>query len=107
MITPHLLPQVLAQQGEYSEAIPILRAALKLEPSSKMIHAELLKLVKKHAAQRSTETALYRKMLGNPSRLPAKCPGKGAWSIPWKWLFGATAVALGGVALSVVIAARN
>jgi hypothetical protein len=43
------------------------------------IHAELSKLVKKHAAQRSTETALYRKMLGNPSRLPAKCPGKGAW----------------------------
>nr|XP_007993999.2 peptidyl-prolyl cis-trans isomerase FKBP8 isoform X2 [Chlorocebus sabaeus] len=99
--------KVLAQQGEYSEAIPILRAALKLEPSNKTIHAELSKLVKKHAAQRSTETALYRKMLGNPSRLPAKCPGKGAWSIPWKWLFGATAVALGGVALSVVIAARN
>lgn len=99
--------KVLAQQGEYSEAIPILRAALKLEPSNKTIHAELSKLVKKHAAQRSTETALYRKMLGNPSRLPAKCQGKGAWSIPWKWLFGATAVALGGVALSVVIAARN
>ncbi|XP_040846792.1 peptidyl-prolyl cis-trans isomerase FKBP8 isoform X2 [Ochotona curzoniae] len=99
--------KVLAQQGEYSEAIPILRAALKLEPSNKTIHAELSKLVKKHAAQRSTETALYRKMLGNPSRLPAKCPGKSAWSIPWKWLFGATAVALGGVALSVVIAARN
>ncbi|KAL1766988.1 peptidyl-prolyl cis-trans isomerase FKBP8 isoform X1 [Sigmodon hispidus] len=99
--------KVLAQQGEYSEAIPILRAALKLEPSNKTIHAELSKLVKKHAAQRSTETALYGKMLGNPSQLPAKCLGKGAWSIPWKWLFGATAVALGGVALSVVIAARN
>lgn len=99
--------KVLAQQGEYSEAIPILRAALKLEPSNKTIHAELSKLVKKHAAQRSTETALYRKMLGNPSRLPPKCPGKAAWSVPWKWLFGATAVALGGVALSVVIAARN
>ena len=28
--------QVLAQQGEYSEAIPILRAALKLEPSNKV-----------------------------------------------------------------------
>lgn len=38
--------------------------------------------MKKHAAQRSTETALYRKMLGNPSRLPAKCPGKGAW-VSW------------------------
>ncbi|XP_054835894.1 peptidyl-prolyl cis-trans isomerase FKBP8 isoform X2 [Eublepharis macularius] len=55
--------KVLAQQGRYSEAIPILKAALKLEPSNK--------------------------------------------AIPWKWLFGATAVALGGVALSVVIAARN
>lgn len=98
--------KVLAQQGEYSEAIPILRAALRLEPSNKTIHAELSKLVKKHAAQRSTETALYRKMLGNPS-LPPKGPGKATWSIPWKWLFGATAVALGGVALSVVIAARN
>lgn len=49
---------------------------------SQTIHAELSKLVKKHAAQRSTETALYRKMLGNPSRLPAKCPGKGAW-VSW------------------------
>ncbi|PNI50454.1 FKBP8 isoform 14, partial [Pan troglodytes] len=28
--------KVLAQQGEYSEAIPILRAALKLEPSNKL-----------------------------------------------------------------------
>lgn len=28
--------KVLAQQGEYSEAIPILRAALKLEPSNKV-----------------------------------------------------------------------
>lgn len=36
----HLLPQVLAQQGEYSEAIPILRAALKLEPSNKVSRKE-------------------------------------------------------------------
>ncbi|XP_027708948.1 peptidyl-prolyl cis-trans isomerase FKBP8 [Vombatus ursinus] len=101
--------KVLAQQGEYAEAIPILRAALKLEPSNKTIHAELSKLVKKHAAQRHTETAMYKKMLGTAgaSGLPAKGPAKGPRSIPWKWLFGATAVALGGVALSVVIAARN
>ncbi|XP_074060842.1 peptidyl-prolyl cis-trans isomerase FKBP8 [Macrotis lagotis] len=101
--------KVLAQQGEYAEAIPILRAALKLEPSNKTIHSELSKLVKKHAAQRHTETAMYKKMLGTAgvSGLPAKGPPKGPRSIPWKWLFGATAVALGGVALSVVIAARN
>lgn len=28
--------QVLAQQGEYRDAIPILKAALKLEPSNKV-----------------------------------------------------------------------
>ncbi|MBZ3891058.1 Peptidyl-prolyl cis-trans isomerase FKBP8 [Sciurus carolinensis] len=71
--------KVLAQQGEYSEAIPILRAALKLEHSNKMIHAQLSKLVKKHTAQRSTEKALDQKMLGNPSRcqpsVPARAPG--------------------------------
>ncbi|NXK42812.1 FKBP8 isomerase, partial [Piprites chloris] len=101
--------KVLAQQGEYREAIPILKAALKLEPSNKTIHAELSKLVKKHADQRNVETEMYRKMLGNPSAsgTPRKCKDKLPWSIPWKWLFGATAIALGGVALSVVIAARN
>ncbi|MBZ3874683.1 Peptidyl-prolyl cis-trans isomerase FKBP8 [Sciurus carolinensis] len=99
--------KVLAQQGEYSEAMPILRAALKLEPSNKTIHAQLSKLVKKHTAQHSTEKVLYQKMLGKPNWLPAKCTGKSAWSIPWKWLFGETAVALGDMALSVVITARN
>uniref|UniRef100_A0A8C6N5W0 peptidylprolyl isomerase n=1 Tax=Mus spicilegus TaxID=10103 RepID=A0A8C6N5W0_MUSSI len=33
--------KVLAQQGEYSEAIPILRAALKLEPSNKVSRTRL------------------------------------------------------------------
>ncbi|KAJ6664248.1 hypothetical protein lerEdw1_008467 [Lerista edwardsae] len=101
--------KVLAQQGEYSEAIPILKIALKLEPSNKTIHTELSKMVKKHADQKSMETEMYRKMLGNtgPGGPPAKCKDKSSRSIPWKWLFGATAVALGGVALSVVIAARN
>ncbi|KAK9409122.1 peptidyl-prolyl cis-trans isomerase FKBP8 [Crotalus adamanteus] len=101
--------KVLAQQGEYSGAIPILKAALKLEPSNKTIHTELSKLAKKHADQRNVEAEMYRKMLGNPgsSTPPAKCKDKSSWTIPWKWLFGATAVALGGVALSVIIAARN
>lgn len=38
----YFLSQVLAQQGEYSEAIPILRAALKLEPSNKVSRMEVL-----------------------------------------------------------------
>uniref|UniRef100_A0A087X836 peptidylprolyl isomerase n=3 Tax=Poecilia TaxID=8080 RepID=A0A087X836_POEFO len=100
--------KVLALQGEYTEAIQTLRKALKLEPSNKTIHAELSKLVKKHSEQRGAEQAMYKKMLGNPSKSgTTKSRAKSSWGLSWKWLFGATAVAIGGVALSVVIAARN
>ncbi|XP_072295243.1 peptidyl-prolyl cis-trans isomerase FKBP8 [Eucyclogobius newberryi] len=102
--------KVLALQGNYTEAIQTLRKALKLEPSNKTIHAELSKLVKKTSEQRGAEQALYKKMLGNPSssnggKLIHRV--KSSWGFSWKWLFGATAVAIGGVALSVVMAARN
>ncbi|XP_041862650.1 peptidyl-prolyl cis-trans isomerase FKBP8 [Melanotaenia boesemani] len=101
--------KVLALQGEYTAAIQTLRKALKLEPSNKTIHAELSKLVKKHSEQRGAEQAMYKKMLGNPSNSSntQKPQAKSSWGFSWKWLFGATAVAIGGVALSVVIAARN
>ncbi|XP_061593659.1 peptidyl-prolyl cis-trans isomerase FKBP8 [Cololabis saira] len=101
--------KVLALQGEYSEAIQTLRKALKLDPSNKTIHAELSKLVKKHSEQRGAEQAMYKKMLGNPSpgSSTQKPRAKSSWGLSWKWLFGATAVAIGSVALSVVIAARN
>ncbi|XP_069042252.1 peptidyl-prolyl cis-trans isomerase FKBP8 [Lepisosteus oculatus] len=100
--------KVLALQGEYAEAIRILKRALKLEPTNKTIHAELSKIVKRHSEQKGVEQALYKKMLGNPTNAAVQKPAaKSPWSINWKWLFGATAVAIGGVALSVVIAARN
>ncbi|XP_041647369.1 peptidyl-prolyl cis-trans isomerase FKBP8 [Cheilinus undulatus] len=101
--------KVLALQGEYTEAIQSLRKALKLEPSNKTIHAELSKLVKKNSEQRGAEQAMYKKMLGNPTNGSStqKHRAKASWGLSWKWLFGATAVAIGGVALSVVIAARN
>lgn len=101
--------KVLALQGEYTEAIQTLRKALKLEPSNKTIHAELSKQVKKHSEQRGAEQAMYKKMLGNPTSGSGsqKHRAKSSWGLSWKWLFGATAVAIGGVALSVVIAARN
>lgn len=102
--------KVLALQGEYTEAIQTLRKALKLEPSNKTIHAELSKLVKKNSEQKGAEQAMYKKMLGNPSSTASgiqKRKVKTSWGLSWKWLFGATAVAIGGVALSVVIAARN
>ncbi|KAG9463342.1 hypothetical protein GDO78_021942, partial [Eleutherodactylus coqui] len=71
--------KVLAQQGEYSEAIAILRKALKLEPTNKTIHAELSKLVRKHADQKNVETAMYKKMLGNVSPSTSKSAHKSSW----------------------------
>ncbi|XP_041695465.1 peptidyl-prolyl cis-trans isomerase FKBP8 [Coregonus clupeaformis] len=101
--------KVLALQGEYADAIRNLKMALKLEPSNKTIHAELSKLVKKHSEQKGSEQAMYKKMLGNPGSggMLKQHQAKSSWGVSWKWLFGATAVAIGGVALSVVIAARN
>ncbi|XP_077572443.1 peptidyl-prolyl cis-trans isomerase FKBP8 [Stigmatopora nigra] len=100
--------KVQALLGEYGEASQTLRKALKLEPSNKTIHVELSKLVKKHSEQRGAEQAMYKKMLGNPTPSdPSKRWTKESWSLSWKWLFGATAVAIGSVALSVVLAARN
>ncbi|KAG7456811.1 hypothetical protein MATL_G00239860 [Megalops atlanticus] len=100
--------KVLALQGDYAEAIRDLKSALKLEPSNKTIHAELSKLVKKHSEHKGAEQAMYKRMLGNPAPVTSqKNRNKSSWSVSWKWLFGATAVAIGGVALSVVIAARN
>ncbi|TSM20260.1 Peptidyl-prolyl cis-trans isomerase FKBP8 [Bagarius yarrelli] len=101
--------KVLALQGDYADAIKSLKRALKSDPSNKTIHAELSKLVKKHSEQKGAEQAMYKKMLGNPPDVNTlhKPQGKSSWTLSWKWLFGATAVAIGGVALSVVIAARN
>ncbi|XP_024114896.1 peptidyl-prolyl cis-trans isomerase FKBP8 isoform X2 [Oryzias melastigma] len=101
--------KVLSLKGEYTEAIQTLRRALKLDPSNKTIHAELSKLVKKHSEQKGAEQAMYKKMLGNPSSSGStpRPAAKSSWALSWKWLFGATAMAIGGVALSVVIAARN
>ncbi|GCC18296.1 peptidyl-prolyl cis-trans isomerase FKBP8 [Chiloscyllium punctatum] len=99
--------KVLALQGEYTEAILVLRKAAQLEPSNKAIQAELSQVVRKQSEQRTTEQAMYRKMLGDIA-LPPRCPpSPSSWRIPWKWLFGATVVAVGGVAMSVIIAART
>uniref|UniRef100_W5LEL0 peptidylprolyl isomerase n=1 Tax=Astyanax mexicanus TaxID=7994 RepID=W5LEL0_ASTMX len=75
--------KVLALQGEYAEAIRILKRALKLEPSNKTIHAELSKLVKKHSEQKGAEQAMYKKMLGNPPDINTvqKPQAKSSWML--------------------------
>ncbi|XP_072100408.1 peptidyl-prolyl cis-trans isomerase FKBP8 [Mobula birostris] len=99
--------KVLTMQGEYAEAIPVLKQAARLEPSNKAIQAELSQLLKKQSEQRTLEQAMYRKMLGDMAMPPASSPSRFSWNIPWKWLLGATMVAVGGVAVSVIVAART
>ncbi|XP_028297100.1 peptidyl-prolyl cis-trans isomerase FKBP8-like isoform X2 [Gouania willdenowi] len=60
------------------------------------IRDEVSTMIKKHS----------EKMLENPSSTH-KHQAKSAWGLSWKWLLGATAVAIGGIALSVAIYARK
>lgn len=99
--------KVLTLQGEYTEAIPVLKQAARLEPSNKAILVELSQLLRKQSEQRTVEQAMYRKMLGDMAIPPVSSPSRFSWNIPWKWLFGATVVAVGGVAVSVIVAART
>ncbi|XP_053318199.1 peptidyl-prolyl cis-trans isomerase FKBP8-like [Spea bombifrons] len=43
--------KVLSERGEYEEAMVILKQALKLEPTTKAIHAELSKIVRRQKGQ--------------------------------------------------------
>uniref|UniRef100_A0A8C5EKF2 PPIase FKBP-type domain-containing protein n=1 Tax=Gouania willdenowi TaxID=441366 RepID=A0A8C5EKF2_GOUWI len=92
----------LALQDKYSEASQTPREALELEPRNNEIHDEVSTMIKKHSEDSEDD----EKMLENPSSTH-KHQAKSAWGLSWKWLLGATAVAIGGIALSVVIYARK
>uniref|UniRef100_A0A8C5ER29 peptidylprolyl isomerase n=1 Tax=Gouania willdenowi TaxID=441366 RepID=A0A8C5ER29_GOUWI len=118
--------KVLALQDKYSEAIQTLRKALELEPRNKTHEAakqamdekmlENPSSTQKHQAMdekmlenpssSQKHQAMDEKMLENPSSTH-KHQAKSAWGLSWKWLLGATAVAIGGIALSVAIYARK
>ncbi|XP_052437840.1 FKBP prolyl isomerase 16 [Carassius gibelio] len=102
--------KLLSDRGEYEEAMETLKKALKLEPSTKAIHAELSKLVKRQAGESETQSwqAKPAQMFGEniaPSLTPP--PKKKPFGISWKFLLGALVVALGSLVTSVVLTARN
>ncbi|OCT86863.1 hypothetical protein XELAEV_18020553mg [Xenopus laevis] len=47
----HRKGKMLSDRGQYEEAMPILKQALQLEPTTKAIHAELSKLVRRQRGQ--------------------------------------------------------
>ncbi|XP_075998137.1 FKBP prolyl isomerase 16 [Genypterus blacodes] len=101
--------KLLSDKGEYTEAMEILKKALKLEPTTKAIHAELSKLVRRQSG--SSEIIEYstkaERMLGanvSPFLIPSK---KKLPEISWTFLLGALVVALGSLVTSVIMTARN
>ncbi|CAG5958040.1 unnamed protein product, partial [Menidia menidia] len=69
--------KLLSDKGEYKEAMEVLKKALKLEPATKAIHAELSKLVKRQSGGKDTQQwkAKPAEMLGEniaPFLIPSK-----------------------------------
>ncbi|TRY99176.1 hypothetical protein DNTS_027634, partial [Danionella cerebrum] len=102
--------KLLSDKGEYDEAMETLKKALKLEPSTKAIHAELSKLVKRQAGENETQNwqAKPAQVFGeNIAPFLTPSPKKNPFGISWKLLLGALVVALGSLVTSVVLTARN
>uniref|UniRef100_A0A4W5N8V7 FKBP prolyl isomerase 16 n=1 Tax=Hucho hucho TaxID=62062 RepID=A0A4W5N8V7_9TELE len=101
--------KLLSDKSEYEEAKEILKKALKLEPSTKAIHVELSKLVKRQSGGKNTQKwqAKPAQLLGDniaPFLTPSN---KKPPEISWKFLLGALVVALGSLVTSVILTARN
>ncbi|NP_001373781.1 FKBP prolyl isomerase 16 [Danio rerio] len=102
--------KLLSDKGEYEEAMETLKKALKLEPSTKAIHAELSKLVKRQAGENESQNwqAKPARVFGeNIAPFLTPPPKKKPFGISWKFLLGALVVALGSLVTSVVLTARN
>ncbi|XP_076853432.1 FKBP prolyl isomerase 16 [Brachyhypopomus gauderio] len=99
--------KLLSDSGDYEEAMETLKKALKLEPTTKAIHAELSKLVRRqagvHENQDPKPAQLFRKNIAPY----LEAPKEKFHGISWKLLFGALAVALGSLVASVVLTARH
>uniref|UniRef100_H3DPI9 FKBP prolyl isomerase 16 n=1 Tax=Tetraodon nigroviridis TaxID=99883 RepID=H3DPI9_TETNG len=101
--------KLLSDKGEYKEAMEVLKKALKLEPTTKAIHAELSKLVRRQLGGKDTQEwgSKPAEMLGDnvaPFLVPSKKKPAG---ISWKFILGALLVALGSLVASVILTARN
>ncbi|XP_055517008.1 FKBP prolyl isomerase 16 isoform X1 [Leucoraja erinacea] len=101
--------KLLSEQGDYEAATETLKRALKLEPSTKAIHAELSKLVKKRAGHTHVlkeNVSRWQKGSAQPSTHPPTAQ-ESASAVPWKWLFGSAMVAIGCMVTTVVLAAKD
>ncbi|XP_047207699.1 FKBP prolyl isomerase 16 isoform X2 [Girardinichthys multiradiatus] len=101
--------KLLSDKGDYKEAMEVLKQALKLEPTTKAIHAELSKLVQRQSGGKDMQQWRIKpaKVLGDditPFLIPSKKKSSG---ISWKFILGALVVALGSLVTSMILTARN
>ncbi|KAL1467095.1 hypothetical protein MTO96_005951 [Rhipicephalus appendiculatus] len=69
---------ILADQGNYSEAVSVLKKALKLEPDTKIIQQELSRLMWHKEREDRVERAMYKRMFGGSNSSDAKESSKGS-----------------------------
>ncbi|KAL3216796.1 hypothetical protein MRX96_032807 [Rhipicephalus microplus] len=70
--------KILADQGNYSEAVSVLKKALKLEPDTKIIQQELSRLMWHKERQDRVERAMYKRMFGGSNSSDSKESSKGS-----------------------------
>ncbi|XP_072291871.1 FKBP prolyl isomerase 16 [Eucyclogobius newberryi] len=99
--------KLLSEMGHYKESMELLKRALKLEPSTKAIHAELSKLVKRQSGDQDPRPvkAPYTLAEGKtPFMYSKKTQSSG---LSWKLLLGALMAALVSLVISVIMTACN
>ncbi|XP_033903120.3 peptidyl-prolyl cis-trans isomerase FKBP8-like [Acipenser ruthenus] len=101
--------KLLSDKGEFQEAMETLKKALKLEPSTKAIHLELSKLVKKQTGDNETPKRKPKPThnLGESLAPFPKPLKKNPSGIPWELLLAAIVVAVGTLVTSMILSARN
>ncbi|CAN7985056.1 unnamed protein product [Ixodes hexagonus] len=82
--------KILGSQGNVSEAVSVLKKALKLEPETKIIQQELARLSVKKQQEDHAEKAMYRRMFGGAGTSKPESRGARASKVArsWTWLAG-------------------
>lgn len=89
------LGKAYGAKGNVDLAIEYLRKAIKLDPESKMLHQEMLKLSRRKTKEAATEKELYQRMLGLKPDADKKKQGSSS-NMYMKW------TVLGGTVAAVI-----
>lgn len=98
--------KVLAGQLNLNEAVTTMKKALALEPSNKIIHQELSKVMEKINQEKAEEKQLYQKMVGdmaNIKNVPEQETLKSKGISRLVLIGSASLIAISGVLIAVLL----